>query len=78
MELVLSRELANLRIWPAMNLAESGTRKEELLLGEDACKKMARLRRRLMSMSPVRQMETMLEELAKRSSNKVFLDSLAS
>ncbi len=78
MELVLSRELANLRIWPAMNLAESGTRKEELLLGEDACKKMARLRRRLMSMPPVRQMETMLAELAKRSTNKIFLDSLAS
>jgi len=78
MELVLSRELSDLRVWPAMNLAESGTRKEELLLGEDACNKIARIRRRLLSMKPVRQMETMLEELSKRSSNKEFLDSLAS
>ncbi len=78
MELVLSRELANLRIWPALNLAESGTRKEELLLGQDTCDKMSRLRRRLMSMQPVRQMETILEELSKWPTNKVFLDNLAS
>ncbi len=78
MELVLSRDLANLRIWPAMNLTESGTRKEELLLGEDTCKKMARLRRRLLSMSPQRQIETMLEELKKQPTNKAFLAHLAS
>jgi transcription termination factor Rho len=78
MELVLSRELSNLRLWPAMNLTESGTRKEELLLGEDACTKMARLRRRLISMPATRQMETLLAELAKFPSNAEFLDALAS
>jgi transcription termination factor Rho len=77
MELVLSRELANLRIWPALNLAESGTRKEELLLGPDAYEKMARLRRRIIGLSPVKQMQSLLEELAKYPSNKAYLDSLA-
>lgn len=77
MELVLSRELANLRIWPAMNLAESGTRKEEMLLGAANYEKVSRVRRRLMSLPPVKQMETMLEELAKYPSNAEFLRNLA-
>jgi transcription termination factor Rho len=77
MELVLSRDLANLRIWPAMNLLESGTRKEELLLDPDALGKMVRLRRRLIGLPPARQMQTLLEELTKHPSNKVFLNSLA-
>ncbi len=77
MELVLSRDLANLRIWPAMNLAASGTRKEELLLGAEACDKVARLRRRLISMSPTRQMETLLGELSKQPSNNQFLAAMA-
>jgi transcription termination factor Rho len=78
MELVLSRELADRRIWPAMNLAESGTRKEELLLGPADCDKMARLRRRLMPLSPTNLMQTLLEELAKWPTNAAFLNSLAS
>ncbi len=77
MELILSRELANLRIWPAINLAESGTRKEELLLGPANYEKMSRLRRRLMSMQPQKQVETMVEELGKYESNKAYLASLA-
>ncbi|MBK8268195.1 MAG: transcription termination factor Rho [Planctomycetes bacterium] len=77
MELVLSRELANLRIWPAMNLAESGTRKEEVLLGAENYEKISRIRRRLMTMPPVKQMETMLEELGKFPSNAEFLRHLA-
>jgi len=78
MELVLSRELANLRVWPAISLTDSGTRKEELLLGPEAYEKMNRLRRRLLSLKPVRQMETMLTELDKQPNNAAFLDSLAS
>jgi transcription termination factor Rho len=78
MELVLSRELADRRIWPAMNLCESGTRKEELLLGPDATTRMARLRRRLLALSPLNQMQTLLEELAKWPTNTAFLNSLAS
>jgi transcription termination factor Rho len=77
MELVLSRELADRRIWPAMNLAESGTRKEELLLGQESTEKMGRLRRRLMSIPPIGQMQTMIEELAKYPTNAAFLAALA-
>ncbi|MFQ5430763.1 MAG: transcription termination factor Rho [Phycisphaerae bacterium] len=78
MELVLSRDLANLRIWPAMNLSESGTRKEEMLLGGETYEKISRIRRRLVSASPVKQMETILSELSKYESNKAFLANLAS
>ncbi|GJQ27091.1 MAG: transcription termination factor Rho [Phycisphaerae bacterium] len=77
MELVLSRELANLRIWPAMNLSESGTRKEELLLGAEGYEKMSRVRRRLLSQTPQRQMEGMIDELKKFETNEVFLKNLA-
>jgi transcription termination factor Rho len=77
MELVLSRELANYRVWPAMNLSESGTRKEELLLGQATYDKMSRIRRRLLTMTPQKQMETMLEELGKYPSNKEFVERLA-
>lgn len=77
MELVLSRDLANLRIWPAMNLAESGTRKEELLVGPEDYEKLTRIRRRLLNMTPQKQMESMLEELARHPSNRAFLDNLA-
>lgn len=78
MELVLSRELANLRTWPAANLSESGTRKEEMLLGQDAYDKMSRVRRRLLSMPPARQMETILGEFSKYPSNLAYLKNLAS
>ncbi len=77
MEMVLSRDLANLRIWPALNLLESGTRKEELLLDPDTHAKMIRLRRRIISLPPIKQMQTVLEELGKYPSNKAFIDSLA-
>ncbi|HWL91950.1 MAG TPA: transcription termination factor Rho [Phycisphaerae bacterium] len=77
MELVLSRDLANIRIWPAMNLAESGTRKEEMLLGAENYEKMSRVRRRLLSAAPAKQMESILQELAKFPTNEELLRNLA-
>ncbi|HPF39841.1 MAG TPA: transcription termination factor Rho [Phycisphaerae bacterium] len=77
MELVLSRDLANLRIYPACNLSASGTRKEEMLLGQVNYDKVTRVRRRLLNMPPARQMETMLDELAKFPNNETFLKHLA-
>jgi transcription termination factor Rho len=77
MELVLTKELANMRIWPAINLSESGTRKEEMLLGQQLYDKMSRIRRRLLNMQPTRQMETMLEELGKWKTNNEFVEQLA-
>jgi len=77
MEIMLSRDLANLRIWPAMDLNMSGTRKEELLLGKDVVDKIYRLRRHLAPLTPIKAMQTLLEWLSKWPSNQQFLDSLA-
>ncbi len=77
MELVLSRDLANLRLYPACNLAASGTRKEEMILGDENYEKISRIRRRLMNMPPVKQMETILDELAKFPNNETYLKNLA-
>jgi transcription termination factor Rho len=78
MELVLSRELANLRIWPAMDLQQSGTRKEEKLLPEDTLKKVYMLRRQLDGVPPARQMLTLLERMQRTNDLKSFLDGLRS
>jgi len=76
MELVLDRNLANRRIYPAINIPESGTRKEELLIEEASLDKIFRLRRHLDSL-PVGQDVTMLvQALKKHPSNKDFLDNL--
>jgi transcription termination factor Rho len=77
MELVLSRDLANLRLWPAVDLSQSGTRKEEHLLGESAVTKISRLRRRLMSMPPAGQIRVLVEELEKHPTNEAMLAAMA-
>jgi len=78
MELVLSRELANLRIWPAMDLQLSGTRKEEKLLPPDTLKKVYMLRRQLDSLPPTKQMLTLLERMQPHADLQSFLNSLRS
>ncbi|GMV96682.1 MAG: hypothetical protein AMXMBFR83_10440 [Phycisphaerae bacterium] len=77
MEIMLNRELANLRIWPAMDLNQSGTRKEELLLGRETIEKVYRLRRQISPMPTPKAMQTLLEWLSKAPSNQAFLDGLA-
>lgn len=76
MELVLSRELANLRIWPAMDVAQSGTRKEELLLQADSVHKVYRLRRRLMAMPQPARIQSLVAELGNFKSNREFLAAM--
>ena len=78
MELVLDRELANLRIWPAMNLQLSGTRKEEKLLPEETLKKVIMLRRQLDDLPPVKQMTTLLQRMQPHQDLAGFLGSLRS
>jgi transcription termination factor Rho len=63
MELILDREIANRRLFPAINLAASGTRKEHLLLDEAALATVTALRRRLMTMPPPQQVEQLLKAL---------------
>jgi transcription termination factor Rho len=76
MELVLNRDMANQRIWPAINLQESGTRKEEKLLAADALKKIYNLRRHLHDQPPTKQMLALLERMDKYNDLPSFLESL--
>ena len=69
MEIILSREMANRRLWPAIDLPQSGTRREELLLNEQQLAFATSLRRRLTSAPPVGAMESLLEEMGKHACN---------
>lgn len=73
MELVLDRRIADRRIYPAMDVNRSGTRKEELLLDQDEINRMWVLRKVLNEMQPVEAMEFMLNRLKATRSNKEFL-----
>jgi transcription termination factor Rho len=63
MELILDREIANRRIFPAINLAASGTRKEHLLLDQPTLETTTALRRRLLNMQPIQQVEQLLKAM---------------
>jgi transcription termination factor Rho len=76
MELVLDRRLANRRIFPAIDLNRSSTRKEELLLDEDTLNKVWILRKFLADMNPVEGMEFLVDRMAKTKNNERFLDSM--
>ncbi|MBN2063987.1 MAG: transcription termination factor Rho [Sedimentisphaerales bacterium] len=76
MELVLDRQIANNRIFPAINLNESGTRKEELLIRERDLDKLHRLRRHLNGMAPGQDIEMLIKAIKTQKTNKAFLDYL--
>jgi transcription termination factor Rho len=76
-EIVLSRELADKRLFPSIDISKSGTRKEELLLDKDTLKKVWVLRKALLSkMKPTDIIEFLNEEMNKRKTNKVFLEAM--
>ncbi|MSR29005.1 MAG: transcription termination factor Rho [Phycisphaerales bacterium] len=75
MELILDRSIAEKRIFPAINLAASGTRKEHLLLSERELKTVTALRRRLMSMPPHVQIEQLLAALKRFPTNEQLVNS---
>lgn len=70
MELILDRSIAEQRLFPAINLAASGTRKEHLLMSEQELKTVTALRRRLMNMPPPRQIEQLLAALKRFPTNE--------
>ena len=70
MELILDRDISEKRIFPAINLAASGTRKEHLLLGEKELKTVTALRRRLLSLPPHVQVEQLLAALKRYPTNE--------
>ena len=75
-ELVLDRTLAESRIWPAIDIAASGTRKEERLFGEENTQRIANVRRMLANLKPREAMETLLGVLGKHETNEAFLESI--
>ncbi|NDV63495.1 transcription termination factor Rho [Puniceicoccales bacterium CK1056] len=72
MEMVLDRKVAELRIWPAINIAASGTRREELILPEDDLKKAHFFRRALAAQKIEDAAESAVERLSKTTTNEQF------
>jgi transcription termination factor Rho len=73
MELVLDRKLADRRIFPAMDISQSGTRKEERLLTPEVLKQVTLLRRTLVSLDSTKGMEMLVKKLGEYPSNADFL-----
>ena len=78
MELVLDRRLSDRRIYPALDINRSGTRKEELLLTKGELSRVWILRKLLNEMTPIEAMEFLLERMTRTSTNKEFLQSMSS
>ena len=76
-ELVLSRELAERRVFPAIDLVASGTRKEELLLEPAALAAATKLRQRIARMTPLTAMNDLLTDLRRYPSNAALIAALA-
>jgi transcription termination factor Rho len=77
MELVLDRKLADRRVWPAIDISQSGTRREEKLLDPDTLHAVTMLRRTLSTMNHVDAMEQLTSKLAKFKSNREFISLIA-
>jgi transcription termination factor Rho len=76
MELVLDRRLADRRVYPALDISQSGTRKEERLLGKEVLQRVTLLRRTLVQMKPVEAMEMLVKKLGEFASNAAFLQRI--
>jgi transcription termination factor Rho len=76
MELTLDRNLSNQRIYPALNIAECGTRKEEKLFTPKELAAAVSIRRTLMNLQPVAAMKTLLEVLGKHPNNAALFNSI--
>lgn len=78
MELQLDRRISNRRIYPAIDILASGTRKEDLLHDRDVLQRMWILRRHLADMNPVEAMEFVKDRIEKSKNNEEFLVSMNS
>ena len=76
MELQLDRRLADKRVFPAIDIKKSGTRKEELLMDEDTLTRVWILRKLLSSLNPVDSLEFLLDKMNGTKDNTNFLDSM--
>jgi transcription termination factor Rho len=78
MELVLDRKLSDRRVWPSIDISQSGTRREEKLLDANTLHAVGMLRRTLSTMHHVDAMEQLTKQLAKFKSNREFISLIAS
>ena len=76
MEIFLSREVSNQRIYPAIDIARSGTRKEELLLSSEEIEPIRKIRRVLATFNTVEAVRTLIEQLQKYPTNKDMLKAI--
>ena len=76
MEIQLDRRLSDKRLFPAIDIKKSGTRKEELLLDEETLNRVWILRKLLTSLNPVDSLEFMLEKMSGTKDNEKFLNSM--
>jgi transcription termination factor Rho len=76
MEVNLDRKLSDRRLYPAINIKKSATRKEELLLGEEELQKMYVLRRVINPMDDAEIIELLIDRMRKSKNNEVFLKSM--
>jgi transcription termination factor Rho len=76
MELVLDRKLADRRIFPALDIPQSGTRKEERILPTEHYDRIVLLRRALAKMNPIQAMELLVQKLGETPSNAAFLERI--
>ena len=78
MEIHLDRRLVDKRVFPSINIEQSGTRKEELLIERDDLQRIWLLRKALSQLNPVEGMELLLDKLKMTKTNKDFLASMSS
>jgi transcription termination factor Rho len=76
MEIHLDRKLVDKRVFPAIDIIKSGTRKEELLIQKDDLNRIWVLRKVLTPLSPVEAMELLLDKMGKTKSNAEFLAAM--
>jgi transcription termination factor Rho len=76
MEIVLDRKMSDRRIYPAINIQKSGTRKEDLLLAPDELQRIWILRKILSSMNPADAMEFLLDKMKQTQTNEEFFASM--
>jgi len=76
MEVHLDRKLADRRVFPAIDIIKSGTRKEEMLLTKEDLQRVYVLRRVLTPLSPVEAMELLLSKMGKTKSNAEFMAAM--
>ena len=73
MELVLDKKLAERRVWPAIDISQSGTRREELLLPPETLHAVTMLRRTLTTMHHIEAMEQLTKQLGRFKTNREFI-----